>query len=173
MTDIDDATVDALFGVLTKYVRLRERAAQTTLRTDDGLIETAAYKCLFQLATQPMRSSRLAEIMVADPSTISRHVAALVKLGYVRREADPDDGRATLLVATDEGLARTETMRGHRRARLHQALDGWSESELETLVGLLTRFVDAAEDVLCPPLCAAPGVGDTAQVSKREVSHER
>ncbi|NMO03588.1 MarR family transcriptional regulator [Gordonia sp. TBRC 11910] len=157
MADIDDATVDELFGVLTRYVRMRERASQVTMRTDDGVIETAAYKCLFQLAERPMRSSKLAELMSADPSTISRHVAALVKLGYVRREADPDDGRATLLVATDDGLARADVIRSHRRERLHRLLDGWSAGELSTLVGLLTRFVDAAEDVLVPAACAQPG----------------
>ncbi|MFW0788496.1 MarR family winged helix-turn-helix transcriptional regulator [Gordonia sp. CPCC 205333] len=149
MEDLDDATIDDLFGVLSKYVRLRERAAHLTVRTaDDGALETAAYKCLFHLAGEPMRTSRLAEIMVADPSTVSRHVGSLVDLGYVRREADPDDGRATLLVATDAGVARAGEIRAHRRARLHKLLDGWSDVELDTLVALLTRFVDAAEELI-------------------------
>ncbi|GAB19194.1 putative MarR family transcriptional regulator [Gordonia effusa NBRC 100432] len=146
MQNLDDATIDELFGVLSKYVRLRERAAQMTLRTEDGALETAAYKCLFHLAGAPMRTSRLAEIMVTDPSTVSRHVASLVELGYIRREADPDDGRATLLVATEAGMARAEEVRAHRRSRLYTLLDGWTGAELETLVALLTRFVDAAEE---------------------------
>lgn len=174
MPTIDDATLDQLFGVLSKYVRLRDRAAHATLRTEDGAIESAAYKCLIHLAARPMRSSRLAEVMVADPSTVSRHVAALVELGYVRRQADPDDGRATLLVATDAGLARAREIKAHRRARLHAVLDGWSDAELDSLVTLLTRFVDAAEELMIPPPCMShERPAGSKPTVKREVSHDK
>lgn len=174
MPDLDDAKIDELFSVLSKYVRLRDRAAHATLRTEDGAIESAAYKCLIHLAARSMRSSRLAEVMVADPSTVSRHVAALVELGYVRREADPDDGRATLLVATAAGLARAAAIKAHRRARLHAVLDGWSDAELDYLVIALARFVHAAEELLIPPPCISPErpAGSTPTV-KREVSHDK
>ena len=48
--------------------------------------------------TGRQRASALAELVGADPSTVSRQVASLVKAGFVDREADPDDGRACLLV---------------------------------------------------------------------------
>src|SRR6478736_5710334 len=52
----------------------------------------------------PCRASALAELVGADPSTVSRQVASLVKAGLVRRQADPDDGRACLLVPTELGI---------------------------------------------------------------------
>ncbi|MFW0797536.1 MarR family transcriptional regulator [Gordonia sp. CPCC 205515] len=136
-------------------MRVRDRAVHTTLRTADGDFETAAFKGLFHLDRQPMRSRELAESLNADPSTVSRHVSQLVDLGLVRREADPDDGRATLLVVTDAGRARVESMRAMRRTAMDQAMSDWTDDELHTLVRLLGRFVDAAEIVMAPQ-CAKP-----------------
>ena len=59
---------------------------------------------LFHLCKDgPQRSSALAAAACVDPSTVSRQVADLVDLGLVERRADPHDGRATLLAATDRG----------------------------------------------------------------------
>lgn len=161
---LDDTKTDELFAVLARYVRLRERLAQQTVRTSDGVIETAAYKCLFHLVGNPMRSSQLAETVDADPSTISRHVASLVKLGYVRREADPHDGRATLLVATATGTERANHIKTHRRERLQALMTDWTNDELTTLVSLLDRFVSTAAELVVPPPCAAdPAVQSRAE----------
>ncbi|MYR08366.1 MarR family transcriptional regulator [Gordonia sp. SID5947] len=150
---LDQHAVDDLFDVLSRYMRLRDRAAHTTFKTADGEFETAAFKGLFHLARESMRSRELAESLNADPSTVSRHVAQLVDLGLVRREADPADGRATLLVITDAGIERVEAMRMVRRTAMDDAMTDWTDDELWTLVRLLSRFVDAAESVIAPP-CA-------------------
>ena len=42
----------------------------------------------------PQRSGALAEAVHSDPSTISRQVAHLVRLGLVERTADPEDREA-------------------------------------------------------------------------------
>ena len=97
-----------------------------------------------------MRSSELAAALNADPSTVSRHVAQLVDLDLVRREADPADGRATLLVITEAGRRRVEGMRAMRREAFESAMTDWSQDELSTLVVLFDRFVDAAEQLIAP-----------------------
>src|SRR3954463_13140833 len=80
--------------------------AQLHARHEDG-IEWAGYMLLFQLCTNgAQRSSALAASACVDPSTVSRQVAQLVAAGLVERRADPHDGRATLLAATDLGAAR-------------------------------------------------------------------
>lgn len=150
MTRSDE--VDDLIDVLGRYGRIRERLATTRLRTPDGIVETAAYQCLFRLADTPSRSGELAEAMFADPSTISRHVAHLVRLGYVRREADPQDGRATILVVTESGHERVVALRRSRGEQLEQMVVDWPEDDLVTLTRLLGRFVDTAESTLsCAP----------------------
>ncbi|MGC4961485.1 MarR family winged helix-turn-helix transcriptional regulator [Gordonia sp. DT218] len=153
---LDQTAVDDLFDALSRYMRLRDRAVHTTFKTADGEFETAAFKGLFHLARESMRSRELAEGLNADPSTVSRHVAQLVELGLVRREADPADGRATLLVITDAGRERVEAMRMVRRTAMDDAMSDWTDDELATLVRLLSRFVDAAESVIAPP-CAKTG----------------
>lgn len=148
---LDPQTVDELFETLARYIRVRERALHTTFRTPDGEFETAAFKGLFHLYKQSMRARELAAELGADPSTVSRHVAQLVDLGLVRREADQHDGRASLLVITDAGRERVEAMRTARRNALDQALGEWTTDEFETLARLLSRFVDAADSLLPSP----------------------
>ncbi|MEE3853265.1 MarR family transcriptional regulator [Gordonia sp. LSe1-13] len=147
---LDQNALDELFDVLARYVRMRDRAAHRTFRTPDGDVESAAFKCLFHLARQPMRARELAESLHAEPSSVSRYVAELVDLGFVRREADPADGRATLLVITDIGRERVAAMRAVRRHAMDRAMTDWTDDELRTLVLLLGRFVDAAEPLFAP-----------------------
>lgn len=144
----DPHAIDDLFDVLMRYVRIRDRAVHSTVLTADGEIETAAYKGLFHLVRTSMRSSELATALNADPSTVSRHVAFLVKEGLVRREADPADGRATLLVITDLGRDRVDSMRRMRREAMNAVMTDWTDDDLQTLVSLLNRFVDAAETAI-------------------------
>lgn len=147
----DTSAIDSLFDALSRYTRIKDRAATSSnLRTPDGAMEIAAFKCLFHLEPAPLRSRELAETLSADPSTISRHVAQLVERGYVRREADPNDGRATLLVITDEGRETTRAIRERRRAALDAALGDWTDEDMSTLITLLNRFLDAAETVMAP-----------------------
>jgi DNA-binding MarR family transcriptional regulator len=77
----------------------------------------------------------------SDPSTISRQIGHLVKLGYVERTADPDDGRATRLAATDEGRRILEFNRARRTASIAQLLESWSAADRTALADLLGRFV--------------------------------
>jgi DNA-binding MarR family transcriptional regulator len=77
-----------------------------------------------------------------DPSTVSRAVAALVRLGLVRRTADPTDGRASFLALTDRGQAAlTETHESYDHL-LTGALRDWSPRELAAFAAMLHRFSD-------------------------------
>ena len=107
-------------------------------------IEWAAYALLFQLvADGPMRSSALAEAVCVDPSTVSRQVAELVKAGLVERVPDPADGRASLLVATERGLAVHATRRERRVATFARIVADWPAGDVATLTDLLSRFNDS------------------------------
>ncbi|MGZ8177210.1 MarR family winged helix-turn-helix transcriptional regulator [Williamsia sp. SKLECPSW1] len=139
--------VDDLLAVLSRYGRIRERLAVTKFKTPEGIVETAAFSCLFTLNEKPMRSGELAEHLFADPSTVSRHIASLVGLGYVRREADPRDGRATILVLTDSGRAQVTAVREHRMKAVDAMLDDFSTEEIAELARLMGRVVEAAEDL--------------------------
>ncbi|UDM32018.1 MarR family winged helix-turn-helix transcriptional regulator [Lentilactobacillus laojiaonis] len=58
---------------------------------------------LFLLDHPGSSQDDLTRIMFLDHSTITRSVAKLIKLGYIYRQDDPDDKRASRLYVTDAG----------------------------------------------------------------------
>jgi len=96
----------------------------------------------------------LAELVHADPSTVSRHVTLLVDRGLVRRVADEQDGRASRLVVTPAGEAVLEQMRQERNGLLAQVTADWTPDELASFTRQLHRFVRDLTDHL-PTLGAA------------------
>ncbi len=119
--------------------------------------ERAAHVLLFPLTRLgPMRQGALAELVHADPSTVSRHVTLLVDRGLVRRVADEQDGRVSQLVVTPAGEAVLDSMRREREELLAAVTANWSPGELAGFTGQLRRFVDDLTDHL-PSLGAAVG----------------
>jgi DNA-binding MarR family transcriptional regulator len=90
----------------------------------------------------PVRQGALADVVHADPSTVSRHVSALVDQGLVRRVADESDGRASRLVVTDAGRAALDALRAEREVHLDRALAHWSDDDVATFSTLLGRLLD-------------------------------
>ena len=68
----------------------------------------------------PLRLGDLAAAEGIAPSTLTRLVAALEDLGYVRRDADPKDARASTLAITTEGHETMERLRAENSALLTQ-----------------------------------------------------
>jgi DNA-binding MarR family transcriptional regulator len=137
--------------------------ANLTAHTPSGG-QWSTYVLLSHLATGgPQRASALAESVFVDPSTISRQVDQLAKLGLVERRADPQDGRATLLAATEEGLELHRTMRARRDLLTAGLLAHWSADDVRTLTHLLSRFTGEITDNMPALLCS---LGRTAPTSK-------
>ena len=136
-----DAGVRALSEQLPRLMRLiHGLKAQAAA---EGGRDSAALVLLFPLCRLgPLRQSALADLVHADPSTVSRHVTLLVERGLVRRVADETDGRATRLVLTDAGNAELEQMRGDREARLRQVVADWSDADVATFTALFGRLLD-------------------------------
>src|SRR3954454_6892833 len=112
---------------LMRFVRLGARA-KGMLNDNAGELgaEFSALMLLFPLRHMgPMRVTDLAEVKQADPSTVSRQAAQLVKSGLARREADPADGRASRLAVTEAGMAACARMADARHALLSRALEDW------------------------------------------------
>ncbi len=108
-------------------------------------VDPSAYAVLFQLVESPKRTTELASCLHADTSTVSRQVTSLVDIGLVERTADPEDRRATILVATDAGRAAYDDMRVSRERMIARILADWSDTEIKELVSVLARFNDDFE----------------------------
>jgi DNA-binding MarR family transcriptional regulator len=110
-------------------------------------VEWSSYVLLFHLVKhgRPMRASLLAEVVCADPSTISRQIASLIENGLVERRPDPDDGRAAQLVATAKGQDMYAQVRGERDALFAGVLQDWDPNDVRNLASLLDRFTTDLE----------------------------
>jgi DNA-binding MarR family transcriptional regulator len=150
-----DATT-RLSDELTRFVRLGARA-KGMLNTGDHGAEFSALMLLFPLRFMgPMRVTDLAEVKQADPSTISRQVAQLVKAGLARREADPVDGRASRLAVTEAGLAACEQLHEARHAQLSRALSDWPAERVASFADLFEEFNSSVEALLRNDSAATP-----------------
>lgn len=132
--------------------------------------DRSAMLLLFLLMPGPLRPGALAEASFADPSTISRQVAELVRRGFVRREPDPSDGRASLLAITDAGREVCERLRVMRRDLLAAAVEGWSDAELATFASLLSRFTGGLGVVYCPPVPRTFAVTSSSSPAEQELA---
>jgi DNA-binding MarR family transcriptional regulator len=156
----DLQTTDALVYEVIRLNRLFERAAVQHHAQDPDGIERAAYLLLVQLVKEgPLRLTALAEAVHSDPSTVSRQIAQLVRAGLVARQADPVDGRASLLAATASGQEKFQRKRQKRNERFAAMLADWSADDLGRLRDLLARFNTDFERYkrLSTPTVARPG----------------
>jgi len=141
-----DHHVDTIAEALHRLFRQISRR-KAALATDPQHTEWAAHQLLEQISgNESVRAVYLAECLAADPSTISRHVAALVKAGLVERRPDPEDGRASLLACTAAGQHLVERHRAQRRDALRTLLSEFSADELSALSNLLPRFAACIEE---------------------------
>jgi DNA-binding MarR family transcriptional regulator len=133
--------IEALASQLMRFVGLMKRRAASFGREGSGGIEYAAYGLLAHLVVDgPKRTTALADAVHADPSTISRQTASLVRHGLLERRPDPVDGRASILAATQEGERVFEANRARVNQTMATILQEWSKPDVNRLAGLLSRL---------------------------------
>lgn len=123
-------------------VQMKRLMTSASLQMNKAGLEWSSFALLaYLVAHGAHRSSSLAEVMFTDPSNVSRQVARLVKDGYVERQADPADGRVSMLVATEHGKALVASrMRGRNSAIAHVLAD-WPEDQRSQFAELFERYV--------------------------------
>ncbi|EHR53737.1 transcriptional regulator [Saccharomonospora marina XMU15] len=152
-TEAELAIADELGRQMVRFMRLSVRAKSQVAKHGPDGIERAAYAILFRLVHEgPQRTSHLAEALHSDISTISRQSSSLVQHGLVKRQADPEDGRASLLAPTEEGMRVFEENRRQRNRWLARVLSDWPEEDRIKLNVLFDRLNTGIEE--CDPLSA-------------------
>ncbi|MFF0494534.1 MarR family winged helix-turn-helix transcriptional regulator [Nocardia sp. NPDC003482] len=130
-----------LYLALGRITRLLRRSG------DLGSLSPGAAAALATLVRGgAMRLGDLAAAERVTAPTMSRIVTALEKLGYLERFADPVDGRAQLLVATDPAR---DLVNGLTSARIHRfatALDTIDAEDRKVLTRALTRLVELLDE---------------------------
>ena len=112
-------------------------------------LQSGSYLMLAYLADLgAMRASAIAEGLFLDKGAVSRQLQHLEELGLVDRARDPEDGRATLVSASEEAVRRIGQVASERRRWLDDRLGDWSDDDLAHFAGQLGRYnasLDATE----------------------------
>ena len=144
-TRYDDLrSIETEVGTLIRRVKrvMGERARE--IHPD---LHPITYFILSHLAMHgPLRGADLSDAFGMDKSGVSRQVQALVDLGLVERQPNPEDRRAILLDATEEGRERLRTVARNRSDRFDQRLGHWSDTELSTFARQLASYNRALSD---------------------------
>ncbi|HKN96750.1 MAG TPA: MarR family transcriptional regulator [Pseudonocardiaceae bacterium] len=165
-----DLAVLRLADQLLRFVLVVKRGMARFGGPNREGIEYPAYGLLARLVTDgPRRTTALAEAVYADPSTVSRQTAALIRHGLVERRPDPEDGRASILAPTPDGLrAFLDNQRRHNE-NMARILVDWSEEDVHRLATLLARLnADIEADQRAHDGDPAPG-----GVARREEGRNR
>jgi DNA-binding MarR family transcriptional regulator len=118
------------------------------LRRDSNLNQYE-YRVLGVLAEQPSRILGMKSLAVVTNGSLSRlsHVVKrLEAAGYVTRQPNPDDGRLTEAILTDEGLAKVRAAaHGHVEAVRRHVFDHLTTNQVKQLTRLLLRIAPDTE----------------------------
>lgn len=152
--------IEALMDFEAAMFRFHRRIAKgelmaLALRRLDLNVEPAQFQALTAVARIQYGVGRdapvaptigmIAEEMSLDPSRASRIVADLVVSGHVKRGAAQDDGRKSVIALSDLGRSVLSTMRDAKWEMLLDVFSDWSDTDLQALSEVLTRYLDDSE----------------------------
>ena len=130
----------ALAHSLSRLFRLSPQAKARMAENDSHPWST--YVLLEQLGESgPLRAGVLAKTVRVDPSRVSRMIADLTKHGFVVRQPDPHDGRASALALTPAGEKQYRELRRRRDEFFASVVADWPLRDRKKLVALLDRFM--------------------------------
>ena len=115
---------------------------------DDGLppfrppvFEREFILILLSKMKSSMRQKDIAKRLLISPSTLSEMVNKLVADGYILRNPDPRDRRATLLGLTEKGQQRAAEMEAERKRMIQNRFRNLNTEEKEELIYLLEKLM--------------------------------
>jgi DNA-binding MarR family transcriptional regulator len=135
----------SLHVVVQAYSQMRSH--ERVLQSAGVRIDRGGAKLLYKLQLEggSMRVTSLAERLGVDAPTVTRKVQQLEPLGYVTRDPDPEDGRASRILITPAGQETVDRLLAAYRDRLIRLTDGWTTQELHTFSLLLERLADSLQ----------------------------
>src|SRR5665213_216465 len=88
------------------------------------------------------RVSELAERLGIDAPAVTRKVQQLERLGFVARDADPEDKRATRIRLTSSGEETLQLVLAAHKRRLARLFAKWTAEELRSFASSMSRFAE-------------------------------
>jgi DNA-binding MarR family transcriptional regulator len=115
-------------------------------RTDSASLGYGIVSALATIQREgPLRPGDLSRIEVVTKPTMTRILTELEQRGFIAREADPRDGRAFMVSATDEGIAAVERARSDRTGIVAELIAELGESDVAAIAGALDALERVAQ----------------------------
>jgi DNA-binding MarR family transcriptional regulator len=135
---------DSALGVIETQVAMLMRLGEATRRSSPRphrALDRAAYVILrFLQEAGPQNVSAVATRLNLDGSTVTRQINALHREGLVVRSADPQDGRGSVVAASELGLTQVDAVSKARRDLYDEVLRSWTTEERTQLAVALERL---------------------------------
>ncbi|MFT4156765.1 MAG: MarR family transcriptional regulator [Microbacterium sp.] len=139
--DLDFSPLEVLSRV-DRLTRLLDRARRDVFRRSD--LEPWEWDVLSALRREgrPFQLSpkQLLQQTLVSSGTMTNRIDRLVERRFVRREADPADGRSVLVTLTDDGKTRVDAAITRLVDVESDLLQGLSRADRERLAGLLRKL---------------------------------
>jgi DNA-binding MarR family transcriptional regulator len=136
-----DGGTDPATGDLVMALARRVRRAHVEALAEWGVTPSQARALRVLGGADAMRPSALADALRIAPRSATEVADALEERGWVRREPDPTDRRATRLVPTDEGRRLLAQVDDVRREASQRVLDVLTPAQRRTLHEILAVVV--------------------------------
>jgi DNA-binding MarR family transcriptional regulator len=142
--DLDVGQLAAVLLVAIGLLRRRLRQVQS-----DGELTLPESSALVRLERGgPATPSALARLEQISPQSMGATLAALESRGLVKRHADPDDGRRSVMSVTEAGRQMLGDRRSKRTEQLARALSaGFTPPELEQLMAAAPLLERLAQNI--------------------------
>jgi DNA-binding MarR family transcriptional regulator len=147
---LDQEERQAWIALVIMLIRL-PGALDAQLQRDAGIshFEYQVMVCLSESPDCTLRMSVLAVLVQGSLPRLSQVASRLEKRGWVRRVPDPDDGRYTLAILTDEGSAKVmQTAPAHVGEVRRLVFDPLTKPQVRQLQEIgrrIMRAIDPAE----------------------------
>jgi DNA-binding MarR family transcriptional regulator len=127
-------------GVAVLYRASKARVKRLVEHLDPEM-QTAGYLVLrYVIANEPIRAGDVAAGLSMDKSAVSRQLTALRESGLIEAQPDPDDGRASLVVASQKATKRLDEFRVELKADYQRILAEWDAADIADFARLLKKF---------------------------------
>ena len=153
--DLDDpAHREVALRIGRSWRDLRRGASMSALvdyffGVGEDALESGQMDTLDVLVQQPAwRMGDLAEALRVDPSTATRAVQRLERVGLATRCVNPSDRRVVMVSATEHGRHRHSEAHTRRQTVMRSIMSAYEPQEREQLAAYLERFVDALDDAV-------------------------
>lgn len=136
---------DAVTAAIQTLFRLEgSRRLHQQLATAAGVaISQQAYRLLGRVVESgPTSPGQLAAMLDLDPAIVTRLLRQLEEAGLLERRRNRDDGRMTIVEATNAGRDTFDRIRQVIWRHMRRALSGWPAEDVAALGLLLHRLVE-------------------------------